>query len=195
MSTERKATIGLAVAAGTLLLLAALSFGHARQTVQLSHDLRSAQAILTELESLLSLMQGAESDARRFVITGDDADRLSPAQIMQQVESRIQSLRAATQGSSEQARRLDTLQADIQQRIGLLTQVADLRTQQGFEASQAFTRAGLGQREMEQVEATIAQLRIHVETQRDTTAAAFERSARSGTIAFGSMAGLEILLV
>ena len=195
MSTERRATIGVTVAAATLMVLAGLSFSHARRALQLSADHRGAQAVLTELESLLSLVKGAESDIRRFVVTGDGSDQIPFLQLTQEVDSRMASLRSARELSVDQAQHLDALHTDIKQRITLLSRLADLRSSEGFEAAQAFTRTGAGQREMEQVEAGISRLRTLVENQRDRSATAFEQSTGNGTLAFGSMAGIVMVLI
>jgi PAS domain S-box-containing protein len=155
---------------------------------------RHTHEVLENLQSSLSAMQDVESSYRGFVITGDDQFlKTYRASILrlQQEETIIETL---TGDNSEQQRHISTLHTLADQKIHDAESLIGLRRTKGLEAAADSSRAGEGQRIMDEYRAVIRQMQdeeLQLLVLRDADAKRRIGQTRSILI-FGSVLGLLI---
>ncbi len=114
--------------------------------------------VLNELEGTLSALKDAETGERGYIITGDET-YLAPYKTgIVEVQQHLGSLRSLTVDNARQQRRIAELTPLIASRLEQLRKGLEAYRAAGPEASRATILAGSGQRTMDAVRWTVAQM-------------------------------------
>ncbi|HEY4590095.1 MAG TPA: CHASE3 domain-containing protein, partial [Thermoanaerobaculia bacterium] len=114
--------------------------------------------VLNELEGTLSALKDAETGERGYIITGDES-YLAPYKTgIVEVQEHLGSLRSLTADNARQQRRIAALAPLIAHRLEQLKKGLDSFRTAGPEAARASILTGDGQRTMDAVRWTVAQM-------------------------------------
>jgi PAS domain S-box-containing protein len=147
---NRKLQLAFGSAILALLVVDAVSYRGMVVSTESDRWVRHTHEVLENLQSSLSAMQDVESSYRGFVITGND-QFLTPYRDsilrLQQEEAIIENL---TVDNPEQQRQTSTLHRLADQKIQYAETLIGLRRTKGLEAAADSSRAGEGQRIMDE---------------------------------------------
>jgi len=114
--------------------------------------------VLNELEGTLSALKDAETGERGYIITGDES-YLAPYKTgVVDVQQHLDSLRSLTADNARQQRRIAALEPLIARRLEQLRRGLEAYQTAGPEAARATILTGDGQRTMDAVRWTVAQM-------------------------------------
>jgi PAS domain S-box-containing protein len=159
---DTKSNRGLAVAVGVLaaLLLADawLSYRNTRDLNDragwVSHTLEVQEA----LAELRAAVTDAETNARAYIVTGDDSSLVPYRAAAVAVGGRIDRVAELTADNPAQQARLPRLRQRARDRVGQLARLLDLRRDRGFEAARKEMAAGGGRAAMDALLATVGEM-------------------------------------
>jgi len=191
---NRKLQLAFGSAILALLVVDAVSYRGMVVSTESDRWVRHTHEVLENLQSSLSAMQDVESSYRGFVITGND-QFLTPYRDsilrLQQEEAIIENL---TVDNPEQQRQISTLHRLADQKIQYAETLIGLRRTKGLEAAAASSRAGEGQRIMDEYRDVIHKMQneeLQLLVLRDADAKRRLGQTRAILI-FGSVLGLLI---
>ena len=112
--------------------------------------------VITNLETILSLVKDAETGGRGFVITGQDSYLVPFTDAENGLTPEIDRLAEFTKDNPAQAARIPVLRDQIAARLALSRQAISLRRSGGFASAQRFVSTGAGKAEMDSLRQTIS---------------------------------------
>jgi len=187
----KKVGAGFALAGAVLLLIALVGFRSTEGLIDNNRWVAHTHAVRASLEELISQLKDAETGARGYVITGDDAF-LEPYRTSVDGSRRaFEDVRTLTADSAAQQRRLDALAPLVDARMAEAKRAVDLRKGSGAEAAAKAVAEGEGKKLMDRVRAAVAELAAEEQRLLEIRVADAEASA-SGTKAvmlWGSLLG------
>lgn len=194
-SIEKKTGAGLAVAGIILLLVAGLLYRNGRSSIEASKWVSHTHEVLGELEATLSAVAEAQTAARGYIITGQEAF-LEPHQAaVQAVRANLDRLKSLTADNPRQQGRLAMLERAVAEKLSSLQQIIDLRKQKGFEAAQQRVGTGIGTKQMNQVRTIISEMKQEEEDLLKRRALEFQANTRKTSLTFSCVIFLEFLLL
>jgi PAS domain S-box-containing protein len=194
-SIEKKTGAGLAVAGMILLMVAGLLYRDGRGFIETSEWVSHTHEVLAELEATLSAAAGAQTAARGYIITGQEAF-LEPYQAaVPAVRANLDRLKSLTSDNPSQQRRLAILENAVAEKLDSLQQNIDLRKQKGFEAAQQRVATGIGNKQMNQVRTIISEMKQEEEDLLKRRARDFRASTRKTSLTLSCVIFLEFLLL
>jgi PAS domain S-box-containing protein len=194
-SIEKKTGAGLAVAGMILLLAAGLLYRNGRGFIETSEWVSHTHEVLAELEATLSAVAGAQTAARGYIITGQEAF-LEPYQAaVPAVRANLDRLKSLTSDNPSQQRRLAIMENAVAEKLDSLQQSIDLRKQKGFEAAQQRVATGIGTKQMNQVRTIISEMKQEEEELLKRRDRDFRASTRKTSLTFSCVIFLEFLLL
>lgn len=159
-STERKAQAAFACALACIVLIGVVAVLSSRQLTRDAVSVRHTVAVLAGLRRLDAHITAAESDERDFLITKSPADLRGYRRDIRAVERAYAGLKDRTANDALEQGRLDRLAPLLAMRIGALTHLIDLRSQQGFASARAEqARARAHRATAEQIERIVLRMR------------------------------------
>lgn len=190
------ATFALAL---VLLIANAIVATRAAQTLfrnenKVAHTLE----VLTQLETILSTVQGAETGQRGFLITGRKT-YLEPYQnALAQIDKEVTHLRTLTSDTPVQQLRIAKLEGHIHAKLQELKNTIDLRGRHGFDAAQELVLTNLGKREMDQIRQIVNEMEMYeneLVIQRSAESKEFVNTTRRTFIIASAIAGIFLVLL
>jgi methyl-accepting chemotaxis protein len=127
MTFAKKIAAGFGLALGALVIISGLSYWSTSQLIKNNERVEHTYRVLTELESLLSLMTDAETGTRGFLLTGDEAYLQPYLSARKELDAQIEDLRTLTADNANQQLALKELKPLIDQRINFLETTIQLR--------------------------------------------------------------------
>jgi diguanylate cyclase (GGDEF)-like protein/PAS domain S-box-containing protein len=188
--------VQLAFGSAILALLVAVAMSYRATLVYRESDLwvRHTHEVLEQLQDLHSAMQAAESDARGFLLTGQESYLDSYRENKARLELEGTTIRDLTADNPTQQRQIPNLDRLRVQRIQLAERVILLRQTQGLEAAMEVVQTGAGQQIMSDFRDVILEMQAEEErllVLRDAESARSLRQAR-GVLFLGTILGLII---
>jgi diguanylate cyclase (GGDEF)-like protein/PAS domain S-box-containing protein len=188
--------VQLAFGSAILALLVAGAMSYRATLVYRESDLwvRHTHEVLERLQDLHSAMQAAESDARGFLLTGQESYLDSYRENKARLELEETTIRDLTADNPTQQRQIPNLDRLRVQRIQLAERVILLRQTQGLEAAMEVVQTGAGQQIMSDFRDVILEMQAEEErllVLRDAESARSLRQAR-GVLFLGTILGLII---
>jgi len=194
-SIQKKTGAGLAVAGVILLLVAGLLYRNGRGFIETSEWVSHTHEVLAELEATLSAVAGAQTAARGYIITGQEAF-LEPYQAaIPAVRANLDRLKSLTSDNPIQQQRLAILESAVAEKLDSLQRNIDLRKQKGFEAAQQRVATGIGTKQMNQVRTIISEMKQEEQDLLKHRARDFRASTRKTSLTFSCVIFLEFLLL
>ncbi|MGH7295020.1 MAG: methyl-accepting chemotaxis protein [Polyangiaceae bacterium] len=154
----RRIAAGFALAFLLLLGIGTVAYRSIDALTRSSYSVSHAHQVLEHLETTLSLLKDAETGARGFALTGQDAFLEPHAHAVVALPATLRELRELMADSPGEQRSLDKLDALAQAKLAELEQVIDLRRSQGLGPVAAFLTLGAGKRAMDDIRAVVADL-------------------------------------
>jgi PAS domain S-box-containing protein len=120
--------------------------------------------VLRTIDSLFSGLKDAESGARGYVLTGNDAYLEPYRSEIGRMPDRLEELRLLTSDNPIQQERISQLGPVIRNRLTLLAATIELRSNKGLDATLETFTTGAGRQVMENVRSLIDQMRAEEES-------------------------------
>jgi CHASE3 domain sensor protein len=154
----RRLGAGFLFAAATLLMVAVFGYRTTEQLIENSRLVAHTHEVRSRLVRLLAPLLEAESAARAFALSGDEALVAEFDQALTVANGTYAELRRLTGDSPQQQRRLDALRTQIDARFAHTRRVLDLRRRAGITAAAANVSTGEGRRLMDAVQRTVGEM-------------------------------------
>ena len=138
-----------------LVVVGVVAYASVTRFADMSAGVESTHVMLRTLEELFSIVTGAETGSRGFVITGD-ARYLEPFRSAEvDATARLKALESMTAADSQQHRRLVRLMPLVARRFAILDESVRLRTSAGFEDAASAGRTEAGRVVMDSIRAYV----------------------------------------
>jgi signal transduction histidine kinase len=132
-------------------VVGAIAYTSVRRFADSSARVERTHVLLRTMEELVSIVTGAETGSRGFVITGD-ARYLEPYRSAEvDAVARLRSLQTLTAGDRDQRARIDRLAPLVARRFAILDESIRLRANAGFTGAASAARAGPGRVVMDSI--------------------------------------------
>lgn len=149
---------GFAVAALTLLAIATAGYQGTRDLIENDRLVGHTFQVKERITDLLSALKDAETSARGFVISNDEAFLEPYHQALHGIDQPFNDLRKLTEDNPRQQARLDQLRPTLDARLAQLGRIVDTRKQRGFEAAAGIVDTGEGKELMDHARRLIADM-------------------------------------
>ena len=151
LTLAEKVAGGFAVGVVYLGVVGAVAYTSVRRLADSSAQVERTHLMLRTLEELFSIVTGAETGSRGFVITGD-ARYLDPYRSAElDAVARLRSLGSLTSADREQRDRVDLLTPLVARRFAILDESIRLRATAGFNDAAYAARTGPGRVVMDSI--------------------------------------------
>jgi PAS domain S-box-containing protein len=141
-----------------LLVVGAVSYRSLVESRESDRWVRHTHEVLEKLQDLLAAMQTVESNARGYLLTGDESFLDVYRAGITKIQKDQVILRDLTADNAGQLQRLDTLAALAAQKIKLAERVLSLRRTSGLQAATDAIQEGSGKRIMDDFQGVIGQM-------------------------------------
>jgi PAS domain S-box-containing protein len=155
---SRKLQLAFGSAILALLVVGAISYRGLVESRESDLWVRHTREVLENLQNLLAAMQTVESNARGYLLTGDESflDVYRAGKASTEREQEI--VRNLTADNANQQRRLDALAILAARKFQLAEKVLSLRRSSGLEAAEDAIQLGAGKQIMEDFQNLIGQM-------------------------------------
>ena len=181
-----------------LATAATLIYRNAQETQETRVLARHTRDVLSDLQALISTVEGAEAGQRGFLITGDENYLASYNGAVGRADGHLSQLSHLLANDSEQLLRVQILQKHIRLKFEEMAATIRLRRSHGWEASRQAVLAGSGAMEMEVIRGLIstmeAEQRQLLEQQRRKFEANMNRTNGLLAVAIGVQFALLLLV-
>jgi signal transduction histidine kinase len=195
MTFKAKLIGGLVAAAGTLLLVAVMSyFSMIRNTDDRQWVLHTYQ-VMGKLDEIRVSMTDAETGERGYILTGNDSYLAPYVRGVEQVRRSASEVRKLTSDNPKQQSALDSLEPLVSVRLRELRERIEVRRGQGLNAGITAVREGTGKEYMDQIRTAIGAMKSEEEfllARRSMELTASSQRTRT-VLAFGETLGLMLL--
>jgi PAS domain S-box-containing protein len=155
---SRKLQLAFGSAILALLVVGAISYRGLAESRESDLWVRHTREVLENLQNLLAAMQTVESNARGYLLTGDESflDTYRVGKARTETEQAI--VRRLTADNANQQRRLDALAILADRKFQLAEKVLSLRRSSGLEAAEDAIELGAGKQIMDDFQNLIGQM-------------------------------------
>ena len=157
-SVETAILAGFGLAVLILVVVGVLAYRATLNVEAAADDRAHLNQVRFTIQSVLSLLQDAETGQRGYLITGDQSYLEPYNRALAQVSAATASLRALTAGQPAQQQRLDALDPLVRAELAELQQTIDLRRLQGFNSAQAVVLSNRGKLAMDGIRGLLADM-------------------------------------
>jgi PAS domain S-box-containing protein len=156
--SSRKLQLAFGSAVLALLAVGAISYRGMAESRESDRWVRHTREVLENLQNLLAAMQAVESNARGYLLTGDESflEVYRVGKVRTEKEQAI--VRDLTVDNAEQQRRLDALVVLAAQKFQLAEKVLSLRRTNGLEAATDAIQTGSGRQIMDDFQKLISEM-------------------------------------
>ncbi len=191
-ATERYLTAAFAVAAGSSILIALLSFAAIARLRDDGARVAHTQEVIGALEAVLATATDAETAGRGYVITGSEAYLQPYDDALRDIGTELARIRELTADDEAQQRRLNALQVLVAQRIARVQNHIVTRREHGFEEARALMTEGRGRQLHDSIRALIGEM---TGAERTLLSASQTRTAHSTRVSMAvSVAGTALAI-
>jgi PAS domain S-box-containing protein len=156
--SRRRLQLAFGSAILALLVVGAISYRDMLESRESARWVRHTHEVLENLQDLLAAMQTVESNARGYLLTGDESFLAVYRAAIVRAGKDHAILRDLTLDNAEQQRRLDALATLTAQKFQLAEKVLGLRRTTGLEAAVEAIQKGSGKQIMDDFQALIGQM-------------------------------------
>lgn len=144
ITLTRKIFFGFIICSLILAFVAVFSFKNSEQLIATNRWVNHTHDVLNELEQITVDAVDAETGARGFVITGNEAFLEPYTNAKAIILSHLDNVKILTSDNSIQQRNIDELSRQIRARLSYLETIIKLREAKGFEAAKEIIEIGKG---------------------------------------------------
>lgn len=157
-SIGKKIGSAFGVALVVLLILGAVSYNSTTKLIESAEWVRHTHEVLSELEEVVSVLSGAETGQRGFIITGE-ARYLEPYQgAREAADTKLRDLRRLTADNPSQQQRLGVLEPLVARKFTELQETIGLRQQKGFAAAEQVVLTDKGKNDMDAIRKVVSEM-------------------------------------
>ena len=188
-SLESKIRSGFSFALLIVSVIGVISYRSIVRMTESTRMVTHTHAVLEQIGTVLVLLQDAENDQRRYVISGSPRDFGPYDGTVTRLHNHLIALRELTVDDSDLHRRLDALEPLIEQRLAILGEGVALRRNEGFGAAQRFIESDKGRPAMDAARTLIAAMETRESDllERRSEAAAAAARVTATVIPLGSL--------
>lgn len=196
-SRKSKLLIGFCFVLLLLAINATVSHYNTERLLDHNRSVTRSYQVLSELESIVSLVKDVEIGTRGFVITGDDAFLQPYFAGIKRTEGQLQPLNALVNDNTAQKSRVSVLEGHIRFKLANSKKVIELRRKAGLDAAAKFVSEGQGEREMDEIRTTVANMKAEENRILAMRSTQTEDSARAMllTLLIGGISSIVLLSV
>jgi methyl-accepting chemotaxis protein len=154
----KRLALGFALVFCLFVAIGAVAYRSLSTMTATNNWVTHTQSVLEHVASLVSLLRGAESGERGFVITDNASFLGSYDETQGEVPLAVRRLRELTSDNPNQQRRLDSIEPLITSRLAELKRVIEARRTDGFDAAQKMVLQGQGKRIMDELRRVAAEM-------------------------------------
>jgi len=162
-SIERKTAIGLSLVGLLLVLVAAITYRNAQQSLENTRWIGHAHEVIAELNATQVALDDWNSAVREYLLTGENNDLKPYRDSFTDVLDHVDRLKQLTTNNQTQQTRVDALRTQIMALFTALDKTINSRHESGFEAARQQILIGHGKAETATVRATIAGMKTEEE--------------------------------
>ncbi|TWT93450.1 Aerobic respiration control sensor protein ArcB [Botrimarina colliarenosi] len=158
-------------------------------------QLRDNKRVLIKIEETLLAVTDAETGQRGYVITGDESYLEPFEEAMSRIDGLLNELGEMSQTVPEQRATFADLRRKVEQKIGELKEVIEVRRDEGTEAAAELLTTDIGMRTMEKIRALAERMRGVERIALERREASASQTYRRGfvTSIFSTLAGLALV--
>jgi PAS domain S-box-containing protein len=159
LSIEKKVVFGFGLASAVLVSINALSYWSFSKHRSTAYWVAHTYQVQQKIDETLAALVEAETEQRRYLITGGDNSSLDTfEESVASTHRAIQELRILVADNPHQQRRIDILDPLVTKRLSKLSQILELRRDKGFEAARDAVKTGLGKKFMTQIQQLLREM-------------------------------------
>ncbi len=158
VSLHSREGLALVFALAVVLLIAVLSVRAWAASGSHADQLEVTQRTVSAVNALFSLLTDAETGQRGFLLTGEDRYLGPYREARAEIPMLMKSLGAVSRGLPEQAKRIESLNPLVSEKLEELERTIELRNSQGLDAALAVVRTDRGRVLMNQVRRLCSQI-------------------------------------
>lgn len=133
-SIQEKIGIGFWLALLIVFVIGMVSYRSTTRLVETANWVTHTHKVIEKLESVLSQIADAEAGQRGYIITGERHYLEPYYRSVVLLDQEIKDLRILTANNPKQQQRLNTLQSLVKKKLGILNEMINLRSSNGFES-------------------------------------------------------------
>jgi signal transduction histidine kinase/CHASE3 domain sensor protein len=184
---------GFLVAVLAVIVIAILSYASLQSTAKGAQSLTKTIEVMTQLQALVATLTDAETGQRGYLLTGSDSYLQPYVAAQDAVAGEFNAMRALLDASSEQRKRLDTLQSLTRDKMAELGETVALRRNGQADAALALVLTNRGKNLMDRIREVAGDME---RSERQLLAARTVESQRAATSGFAvTWGGSAILLI
>jgi signal transduction histidine kinase len=151
LTLPEKVAAGFAVGVLYLGVVGAIAYVSVRRFADTSARVERTHVLLRTMEELVSIVTGAETGSRGFLITGDTRFLEPYRSAENDAVARLKSLQRLAAGDTEQRERVERLTPLVARRFAILDESIRLRANAGFDDAASAARTGPGRDVMDSI--------------------------------------------
>ena len=194
-SIEKKIFTGFGFALLVSILVSVATYLNNQRLVDTRKKVAETQEVLRSLKQILMTVTTAETGARGYLLTGDEAF-LEPFKTASgRIEPDIQRVRVATRNDAAIQPRLAQMEDLMRGKLQALHQVNEARRANGFEAARDLPALREGKAQLEAIRSVVSEIEGEQLAVLNATEAAAQRGASTNlaTVLIGSFATVGVL--
>ena len=143
--------IGASLVVALIVLNLALTLSNARQLVAEGRLVSHTHEVQTQLVFLRSMILGAESGQRGYLVTGDELYLKPYENALERIDRQVQVIAQLTLDNADQQDRIARLKQSVDLRLDLLDRGVALRRDSGIDEAAAHVASNMGAIEMQKI--------------------------------------------
>jgi CHASE3 domain sensor protein len=158
-SVGSKIGFGFALALAISVVIGGVSYHNTSQLVESAERATHSYQTLENLETLLSVLEDAETGQRGYIITGEERYLEPYNGSLGTVDQVLKNLRKLIGDNGRQLRRLDNIEPLTAQKLAELKETIELRKAKGFDAALQVVASDRGKKFMDEIRKLIAEMK------------------------------------
>ena len=189
---ERRVWLAFSLVAVLAVAIGWLTYASSRRLLDDQDALAQSHETITALERTLSSLQGVETAAHGYVLTGnrDFLDPYTPG--LEQLAKDLARLKRLTEGDTAATKQLATLELLAAEKVDIARTQVEIRDAQSQAAAEHFVSSGRGEAVMRDVRAAAAAMVAAEEARLRSLTAASDATTRNTLILTGALAALSL---
>lgn len=177
----KKIGVGYGIALLTLALLGVVTYQITTDLIAGARWTVHTYQVREELSRLFSAIQDAETGQRGYLIVGEDRYLEPYRSGIATAKEALQRVRNLIADNPSQQQRLVALEASVQEKLSILKETIDVRTEQGFDAALLIVRTDRGKEAMDNARRLFDEMLEHEEALLQTRQQELSGAARATT--------------
>ncbi|WP_449061341.1 methyl-accepting chemotaxis protein [Planomonospora algeriensis] len=192
----RRLTAGFVAALVMMGVIGAVSYSNTVDLVENEKWVAHTHTVIGQLDGVLSTLKDAETGQRGYLITAEESYLGPYTEAKGKVGDLLDETAELTSDNAAQQKNIETLRPLIDAKFAEMQQTIDLRRDKGFEAASAVVLSNKGKATMDEIRATLDEMRDAEASLLTVRAEEAEATASmtKGVVLFGNLLAAVVLL-